>query len=149
MSELEIKQIENLLAIDFAHLVKESKEDGFRFLDRLVDEYRDGINTFHKPGETLYGVYNIEGLLVAIGGLNINPFTENQKIGRLRRVYVASAYRRKGVEALLLNEIISNARRHFDVLVLYTDTESADSFYTSLGFSKEAKYKKSTHYLYL
>lgn len=149
MSELEVKQIENLLSIDFAHLVKESKEDGFRFLERLVDEYRSGTNTFHKPGELLYGVYNTDGILVAIGGLNVDPFSENQKIGRLRRFYVASSYRRKGVGALLLNEIIPNARRHFEVLVLNTDTESADKFYTSLGFSKEAKYKKSSHYLNL
>lgn len=146
---MEIKRIENLLAIDLAHLVKESKEEGFRFLERLIDEYKDGTNSFNKPGEFLYGVYNTHGIVVAIGGLTINPFTEDQSIGRLRRFYVAADYRRKGVGALLLNEIISNAKRYYHVLVLHTDTVRADRFYTFSGFCKEGKFKNSTHYLYL
>lgn len=149
LGKLEIKQIENLLAIDLAHLVKESKKEGFRFLERLIDEYKDGTNSFNKPGEFIYGVYNAHGIVVAIGGLNIDPFTENQSIGRLRRFYVAADYRRKGIGALLLNEIISDAKRYYHVLVLNTDTERADRFYTSFGFCKEDKFKNSTHYLYL
>jgi hypothetical protein len=88
MKEFEVKQIINLFCVDLTHLVKESKEEGFRFLERLVSDYKNGTNNFNKPGEFLYGMFNKEGVLIAIGGLNIDPYSNEQRIGRLRRFYV-------------------------------------------------------------
>ncbi|HCX5354411.1 TPA: GNAT family N-acetyltransferase, partial [Escherichia coli] len=81
--------------------------------------------------------------LIAIGGLNIDPFSNEQKIGRLRRFYVSRDYRRNGLGRLLLKKIICDAKNYYKVLVLHTDTEQADNFYTSFGFSKENRYPKS------
>nr|WP_235190072.1 GNAT family N-acetyltransferase [Bacillus gaemokensis] len=39
---------------------------------------------------------------MALGGLNIDPFSSEQEIGRLRRFYVSRDYRRKGIGKLLL-----------------------------------------------
>ena len=149
MEGYKVKQIKNLSYDDSYLLVKESKEDGFRFLERLVDDYKNGTNNFNKPGESLYGVFNKEDVLIAIGGLNIDPFSNEQKMGRLRRFYVSKDYRRNGLGRLLLKKIICDAKNYYKVLVLHTDTEQADKFYNSFGFLKENTYPKSTHYLNL
>lgn len=149
MEKFKVELIKNLFSVHSIHLVEESKNEGFRFLERLVNDYKDGTNNFNKPGELLYGVFNTEGLLVAIGGLNIDPFSNVEKIGRLRRFYVSKDYRRKGIGRFLLNQIIYDAKKHYKILVLHTDTEQADTFYTSFGFSKKNRFPNSTHCLEL
>lgn len=76
MGEYKIKQIKDLLNIDMKSLVKDSKEEGFHFIERLINDYKSGTNKFNKPGEALYGVFNDKGVVVSIGGLNIDPFSK-------------------------------------------------------------------------
>jgi GNAT superfamily N-acetyltransferase len=140
------EKIPNLLKTEIQHLIKESQEDGFRFLDRLVNDYRNGFNTFTEQGEQLVGVFS-EGLLIAIGGLNRDPFSGEGNIGRLRRFYVAKEYRRTGIGRQLVEKILEGAEDSFNVIVLNTDTDQADRFYRSLGFLKENKYPNATHHL--
>ena len=70
MEQFELKKIKNLLDVNLMDLVTESKKEGFRFLERLINDYKNGTNNFSKSGEVLYGVFNKEGLLIAIGGIN-------------------------------------------------------------------------------
>ena len=84
--------------------------------------------------------------LIGIGGLNADPYTENNKIGRLRRFYIAKDYRRIGLGKLLLNKLLSHAEKYFKVVVLHTDTKQGDVFYTVNGFVKREVYKRSSHY---
>ncbi|PFE01048.1 N-acetyltransferase [Bacillus cereus] len=149
MKDFEVREIQDIFYNDLTHLVQESKQDGFRFLERLVNDYKIGINTFDKPGESLYGVFNKKNVLVGIGGLNIDSSLKGQEVGRLRRFYIAKDNRRNGLGKLLLNTIICVARRHYKILVLYTDTEQADKFYISTGFLKSDTYPHATHYLNL
>lgn len=149
MEEFSVQNIKDLLIVDSDQMVKESKDEGFRFIERLVNDYKNGINTFHHPGESLYGVFNKDGVLVAVGGLNINPFSTEENFGRLRRFYVSRDYRRNGLGSLLLERIIFEAKHHFNVIVLHTDTEQADHFYQAFGFIKEARFPKTTHYFIL
>ncbi|WP_318245838.1 GNAT family N-acetyltransferase [Bacillus tianshenii] len=144
---MEIIVIRNLDTVDLSLLLEESKKEGYRFLERLVHEYQAGTNTFKNPGECLYGVLDDKNVLLAIGGLNVDPYCGNQGVGRLRRFYVSAKYRRTGVGSNLLKAIISRARTHFKVLVLHTDTEQGDRFYLSQGFEKEELYPKSSHYI--
>ncbi|MGG1721450.1 GNAT family N-acetyltransferase [Bacillus wiedmannii] len=129
-------------------LVQESKEEGFNFLIRLISEYENKINIFNKTGEYLYGIFQGEKL-IGIGGLNEDPYSENNKIGRVRRFYIAKEYRRKGLGRLLLVRIISDAKKHFNIVVLNTDTVQGDKFYTSSGFVKGIKFVGASHYLNL
>lgn len=144
-----VKQMEVLDSREVSHLVQESKGAGFRFLEKLVNDFENGTNTFNKQGESLFGVFNKYGVIIAIGGLNSDPFANNPGIGRLRRFYVANDYRRSGIGTLLLNMIISEARNHYKVLVLHTDTEQAAIFYSANGFCKSCDYPNSTHYINL
>lgn len=149
MGKYQVKQFDNLLSYDIKQLEKESKDEGFRFVERLVNEYKCGSNTFSNTGEGLFGVFTEEGTLVAIGGLNKDPFSNEAYIGRVTRFYVKNDHRRKGLGSLLVNRIIDEAKKYYHVLVLHTDTEQADQFYISLGFLKGDMYPKSSHYLEL
>ncbi|HDR3649224.1 TPA: GNAT family N-acetyltransferase [Bacillus anthracis] len=145
MKDMHIQQIENLMKYEFKYLVQESKEEGFKFLKKLINEYENELNTFNKSGECLYGIFQGEKL-IGIGGLNADPYTENNKIGRLRRFYIAKDYRRIGLGKLLLNKLLSHAEKYFKVVVLHTDTKQGDVFYTANGFVKREVYKGSSHY---
>ena len=140
MEKYEVKYINNLLDYDLDRVVKQSKEDGFCFVERLINDYKNGSNTFNQFGEGLFGVFNEEGVLVAIGGLNKDPFSNGQYIGRLRRFYVDKEYRRSGIGSLLVKKIINEAKRFYKILVLHTDTDQADQFYSSIGFTKGSLY---------
>ncbi|PEX94047.1 GNAT family N-acetyltransferase [Bacillus cereus] len=140
-----MKKIEDVLKYEINHLVQESKEEGFNFLTKLVNEYETEINTFNKTGECLYGIFQ-EEMLIGIGGLNKNPCIEDNKIGRLRRFYISKDYRRIGLGKLLLNRLLSHAEKYFQVVVLHTDTKQGDMFYTANGFVKGKIYKGSSHY---
>lgn len=149
MEKYEVKHISNLLNFNLDRLVKQSKDEGFRFIERLINDYKNGSNTFNHFGEGLYGVFNKEGVLVAIGGLNKDPFSNEQYIGRLRRFYVSKEYRRNGIGSLLVKRIVDEAKRYYKILVLHTDTEQAEKFYSSIGFSKGNLYLNSTHFMEL
>ncbi|SMQ79499.1 Ribosomal protein S18 acetylase RimI [Bacillus sp. OV166] len=149
MLDFRIEKITNLASIDLTLLMKESNENGFRFTERLVNDFINGKNTFNQRGEGFYGVFNEEGVIIAIGGINIDPFANDPQIGRIRRFYVLKEYRRKGIGRFLINKILFDARKTFKEVVLHTETEDADQFYTSLGFSKSTSYQNSTHHIKL
>ncbi len=122
---------------DLAPLVAESEREGFRFLARLVREFDDGGNRFDAPGEALLGCY-LGSELVAVGGLNRDPYSPEPRVGRLRHLYVSPAFRRRGVGRTLVDALVAAARPHFGVLLLRTDTPAAARFYETLGFAAVA-----------
>jgi GNAT superfamily N-acetyltransferase len=87
--------------------------------------------------------------LIAIGGLNQDPYSNSMRVGRLRRFYVSKKYRRMGIGKKLVETIIDYSREYHDDIVLNTDSDQADKFYTSLGFLKQQQYPNSTHYMKL
>ncbi len=145
LKDIHIQQIEKLMGYEFSHLVQDSEEEGFNFLIRLISEYKNEINTFNKTGECLYGIFQGD-MLIGVGGLNEDPYTKDNKIGRLRRFYISRDYRRLGLGNLLLNQLLCHAEKYFEVIVLHTDTKQGDVFYTANGFVKGGLYKGSSHY---
>lgn len=143
-----IRKIDDLQTVNTLSLVKESEAEGYRFLRRLVDQYEEGINRFDQSGEALYGVWDESGQLVAIGGLSRNPYTEDGKTARLRRFYVSPSMRRQGIGTQLLDALVNHAQNHFNLLVLRTDSASADAFYRANGFS-DLKKPEMTHQMQL
>jgi predicted GNAT family acetyltransferase len=81
--------------------------------------------------------------LIAIGGLNHDPYVKDINIGRVRHLYVQRAHRRKGYASLLMETIIDKGRQHFTVLRLFTDNPAASEFYETLGFQTINKPKVS------
>ncbi len=122
---------------DLAPLVEESEREGFRFLARLRREFDDGANRFDAPGEALLGCYR-GAELVAVGGLNRDPWSPEPRVGRLRHLYVRPGFRGRRVGRALAEALVSAARPHFGVLLLRTDTAEAARFYEALGFEAVA-----------
>ncbi|RNF39165.1 GNAT family N-acetyltransferase [Planococcus salinus] len=146
---IDLREIKKLKTEDVEKLVEESEAEGYRFLRRLVDQYEDGTNTFNKAGEILYGVWNPQGHLVAIGGLNRDPYSSKEGVGRLRRFYISQEARRQGIGTHLLTEIVNYAKGHFTELVVRTESSVADAFYRANGFSADLGIPEATHSLRL
>lgn len=146
---MNIKVIDDLKQVDVSKLVEESEAEGYRFLRRLANQYEDGTNTFNKAGEVLYGVWDHTGELVAIGGVNRDPYSDKDGVGRLRRFYISEHVRRQGVGTKLLKEIVNYSKGHFNELVVRTDSSSADTFYRANGFSGDLGMPDATHHMTL
>jgi GNAT superfamily N-acetyltransferase len=111
----------------------EAAGEGFRFMDKLVAEWRSGMNRFAQSGEVFLGAFQA-GDLVAVGGLNRDPYVDRSGIGRLRHLYVRKSARRSGVGTALAQRLLAHAEDVFDSVRLRTDTREAADFYVTLGF---------------
>jgi GNAT superfamily N-acetyltransferase len=118
-----------------AGLAADAEADGRRMVSRLIAEWSEGINRFDRPGERAYLALS-EGRVVAVCGLNIDPYANDPLIGRVRRLYVAVAQRRRGVGSALMNVLADEARRHFRMLHVRTHDAEASAFYEALGFTR-------------
>jgi len=125
-------------------LAQEATAQGFDFVRRLMDDYRSGANRFDKPGEALFAVYE-ESRLIGIGGLNIDAYANDARVGRVRHVYVLASHRRTGTGRALVTTIMSEAMPAFDALRLRTNTREGAAFYESLGFDRLEDQSHATH----
>jgi len=114
-------------------LRSEAKEEGYDFLETLVEDWASATNRFDGPGETLLGSLD-EGLLVAVGGLNCDPFAGCPDMGRIRRVYVRQAWRNQGVGMALVTALIHEAKAHFRSVRLRAENAGAARLYERIGF---------------
>ena len=114
-------------------LVAEASAEGFQFIDRLVGEWHIGVNRFSKPGEKLLGVFDGQ-MVIAVGGLNRDPYAQQDHVGRLRHIYVHPGYRRLGVARQLVNALLENHHEHFERVRLRTSTTGASHFYEACEF---------------
>jgi GNAT superfamily N-acetyltransferase len=126
-------------------LLAESEQAGSRIVRRLVEEWASGANRFDRPGEALFAA-RIDGRLVGVCGLNVDPYSADPRLGRVRHLYVLSAYRRRGIGRQLVAEVIAAARGRFDHLRLSTGNPVAARFYESLAF-RSAQAAHCTHVL--
>ncbi|MBB5317786.1 GNAT family N-acetyltransferase [Tunturibacter empetritectus] len=112
----------------------EARKDGYGFIDTLVDEWASGANRFQATGEVLCGHLD-HGQLVAVGGLTIDPFTPEPHTGRIRRVYVRSAWRNQGVGRALVSTLVEQAQKSFRHVRLRAENASAARLYERMGFT--------------
>jgi GNAT superfamily N-acetyltransferase len=136
--ELPVPGMERLLA--------EAREEGYDFVETLVEDWASAENRFDAPGEVLCGHLE-NGLLVAVGGLNCDPFAGRPDMGRLRRVYVRPAWRNKGIGRALVTTLVVQAQTHFRCVRLRAENAGAARLYESLGFST-IQSPEATHILF-
>jgi GNAT superfamily N-acetyltransferase len=132
----------------FTDLLAESEHAGFRFVRTLVDEWASGRNKFDKPGEALFAAA-FEARMVGVCGLSVDPYLKSPRVGRVRRLYVLSAYRRRGVGRRLVQEVVLASRGVFDTLRLRSATAEASRLYAALGFQECAGIADCTHVMEL
>jgi len=142
--QVQITKINTLPIADLQSLLDESRASGFRSIERLVVEWESGVNPFDKPGEALF-IARKNKQIIGICGLNIDPYSDDQYIGRVRHLYVISRERRKGVGRGLVQQVIKEACKHFRYLRLRTSNDDASNFYSALGFTSVYGNSDYTH----
>lgn len=130
---------------DIEDLRIEATSEGFRFMEKLVNEWKSAANRFDEPGEIFAGAFENKRL-VAVCGLNIDPYMADSSVARLRHLYVLKSVRRKGVASSLVRYLLDIAGMSFTNVRLFTDTTDAAIFYETLGFSR-SKSSTASHIL--
>jgi GNAT superfamily N-acetyltransferase len=130
---ISIQKIE-LPVTGMQRLRSEAKEEGYDFVETLVEEWEGSRNRFDGPGEALMGGLD-EGLLIAVGGLNCDPFAGRPDLGRIRRVYVRQAWRNQGIGGALVTALVHEARAYFRCVRLRAENTEAARLYERLGFA--------------
>ena len=115
----------------------EAAGEGFSFMERLIADWLSHANRFDGPGECLLGAFH-DARLIAVGGLNRDPYSTSPRTGRVRHLYVLNTFRGHGVGSKLLEELLGRARATFDVVRLRTDDPKAAAFYLRHGFTAVA-----------
>jgi GNAT superfamily N-acetyltransferase len=121
---------------------QEAAAAGFAMISRLRSEWQSGLNRFDGAGEILLGTFRGERL-IAIGGLNRDPYADDPRLGRLRHLYVMNDERRLGAGRSLVLQLMQHAVGHFDAVRLWSGP-NAHAFYEALGF-KRLEGPKVTH----
>jgi GNAT superfamily N-acetyltransferase len=143
-----ITRVTELSRDHLASLLAESEASGYRFLRRLVDEWDRGVNRFSRAGEALFAAES-EGRIVGVCGLNVDPYLNDPRIGRVRNVYVLVAHRGRGIGRRLVERAITAARGHFRGLRLRGEEAGPARLYESLGFRPCTGIPNCTHILEL
>jgi GNAT superfamily N-acetyltransferase len=128
-----------------AKLATHADADGWHMVSLLIAEWNDGTNRFAARGERAYMACSPDGEPIDVGGLNIHPFASDATVGRIRRLYVVRAHRRKGVASALMQKLSTDAADHFKTLHLRTDSVEAATFYESIGFMRIVGDPQCTH----
>jgi GNAT superfamily N-acetyltransferase len=144
--EVAVTRLADLPKGAVASLVAESEGDGWRFVRRLTDEWAAGSNRFDRPSEGLFAAW-ADGVLVGVCGLNVDPYADDFTIGRVRRLYVARAFRGHGVGCRLVQAVVGAARGRFQSLRVRTENTEAGRLYERLGFAAVTGVPDCTHVL--
>ncbi len=128
-----VERLHDPTSNSIADLLSESERAGLRMVRRLVGEWESGANRFDRPGEVLLGAW-INGRLVGVCGLNIDPYAGSERAGRVRHLYVLAAFRRRGIGGQLVRQVMEAAHARFDDLRLRTNDPAAARLYEALGF---------------
>lgn len=105
---IRLERVTDALPAGFDALRGEARADGHSMLGTLAAEWASGATRFDRPGEMLVAAF-IDGALAGIGGVTLEPAIPRAL--RMRRFYVALAYRRHGVGRALATTLLDEARR--------------------------------------
>lgn len=124
--------VKQTLPVDFSNLQSDATQEGFGFLDRLVNEWASGANRFNKPGEALV-VARRDGAIAGIGGVTEDPFQAEAL--RMRRFYVRPCHRRLGIAKAIAEPLLRMALQTGRPVTLNAGTAIAPAFWEGLGFA--------------
>ena len=135
---------------EISRLCDYAKKEHYDGVDKLVDEFNSGQNTFAADNEHLVLAYD-DTKLIGCGGLNQQFGAEGAepRIGRVRRFYVHPDYRMHGVGKQILAFIEQLARPDYSALCLQTDTTLAARFYQKQNYVLVENHPNYNYFKYL
>jgi GNAT superfamily N-acetyltransferase len=121
------------LPAGFDALRAQAHAEGYRFLERLADDWASGSIRFDRAGEVLLAA-RCGDALAGIGGLTLDPVVPGAL--RMRRFYVGARFRRRGVGRRLVSALLERALRNAAVVTVNAGTGSIP-FWEALCFVAE------------
>jgi GNAT superfamily N-acetyltransferase len=118
----------------FAILREEAAAEGFAFLDRLSDHWRDA--SYKRDTGAALCAAHADGALVGIGAHTIDFYDPAPDHRRIRHFYVSPSARRRGVGQLLAGAIEADAFKRAARLHLRATHDVSMAFWDSLGFAR-------------
>lgn len=115
------------------------------FLTRCMDEWASGVARFDGPGECLF-VVMADGRVVATGGVACDPFLGDLTVGRLRHIYVDTAFRGRGIAERIVRTCLAETGDSFRMIRLTTRNPAAARIYERLGF-RPYEGERATHWM--
>lgn len=115
---------------DFDDLRRDAVSEGYRFVERLHEEWRTGAMRFDGRGETLL-IATVDGVGAGLGGLTADPSVSGAL--RLRRFYVRPQFRGAGLGRQLAIRLLDHARRHTSDVTVNAGTAEAGLFWEKIG----------------
>ena len=140
MDEWRIAPAAGWMPHGLAALVAESHAEGIRNVDVLIERWVDGSERFDDDGEALWVAIAMtrdagdDEEVVGIGGLSRCPTVPGAL--RVRRFYVSSSYRRRGVARSLADAAVGHATGRCHVITCNARaSDAAGPFWESMGFT--------------
>jgi GNAT superfamily N-acetyltransferase len=113
----------------------DARSEGYRFLDRLADDWAAGTTRFDRDGEALLAAY-FDGVLAGVGGLTLDPVVPGAL--RMRRFYVRPSARQHGIGRRLVQALLEDPRRTGKVVTVNA-AEGSRGFWEALGFTPDPR----------
>jgi len=145
---IQIKKVSDLNKYDITTILESSLAEGYRFIQKLIDEYKNGTNRFDKNGEILL-IVELENKVIGVGGLNIDPYLNEDQVGRVRHIYIEPKHRGKRIGKQLVKLLVEESRKNFYRLRLFTENPVAEQLYLNVGFKKVEGHYKASHIIEL
>ena len=130
---LEIVGIKGDLPYGVSRLVEDSLKHGIMSVSKLERNWRSGQERFDQDGAGLFGAF-YDDMLVGVGGTT--PEKEYSEAAmRMRRLYVLSQFRRRGIARKLAGECMRHGLLACDTLTCNAEASAAAPlFWESMGF---------------
>jgi GNAT superfamily N-acetyltransferase len=137
---IRLERVVDALPARFEAMRIEARAEGFGMLDTLAAEWSSGAMRFDRPDEMLLAAY-VDDALAGIGGLTQEPAIPGAL--RVRRFYVALAYRRAGIGRALADALLRHATAK---TITCNAAAGSETFWEALGFVPD-RHDNRTHRL--
>ncbi|PDS79670.1 GNAT family N-acetyltransferase [Rhizobium sp. L43] len=133
---IDVRIIRDRLPREIADLESAARQEGYRHITRLVDEWAAGDTRFERDGERLLGAY-VDQALAGIGGMTVEAAMSGAL--RMRRFYISAAMRRRGIGRMLALALVDHARSRCSIVTVHAGNDGAAKFWVSLGFQANGR----------
>lgn len=139
-------RIERIVSLPagFAELAADALGDGQRILAVLEEDWHAGTLRFDGWGDALFAAH-AGSALVGLCGLTRDPYLPEERVARLRRLYVLRAARRAGAGRALVAAVAAQAESCGYPRLRVRAPVSAFAFYESCGFLRAVGEPAATH----
>lgn len=144
--QIQIVRLVETLPDEIPALRDEAMAEGYRFVETLLAEWREGRYRDEDDRHALFAAFQ-DGHLAAVGAVTPDPYDPAPDLLRLRHVYVRPQRRRSGVGRLLAGALIQQGLALAPRLSLNAADSGAAAFWEAVGFRPDRTGPRRSHLL--